>query len=210
MATRPVLLHVLYSCKQAKSNASHEALDAIPENIRTLTETCINCARHSFALLTEAWADGSFHRFDSFKTQYLFASASILAASGLINPVDGPKDHEKFELACELLETLRDTGSFSAVEACWHFDAIRAEIQNSRSLLSQPPVSTRKITELDDEIQPSISEQPQTEYLTAGLTLAEPSLEAFLLQSEVDTTQADFWLHEARSDTLYWQYTSMA
>lgn len=100
----------------------------IPGSASTLAETCIRCARHSFQILTESWINGTFLMFDYFYTQCLFAAATVLAISSLLNDKDNQDDRGSYEATIQFLSQLQENGNFVAAEFRQHMDAIKAAV----------------------------------------------------------------------------------
>ncbi|EKJ72020.1 hypothetical protein FPSE_07807 [Fusarium pseudograminearum CS3096] len=205
VATRPVLLHMLRMQKESKGDTPATADRMISNNVQVLGDACIRCARHSYATVIESWVEGSFRTFDYFNTRYLFSAATILAISSLMGDSESSADRESFDFAGQLLEKLRDSGSFSATEFCRHIEAMREDIHGYLST---------ELSSLDNEVAvgvlaaPEVSSLPDntvqfTQFMTSGMALAEPSLEAFL-QSEQSLPHVDFLLDNAHSGCLYW------
>ncbi|CEL10270.1 hypothetical protein ASPCAL13392 [Aspergillus calidoustus] len=115
LTTRPILLHVL---------RTHLEASPVPPSGLTLSDTCVRYARHSCQLLTDSWTNGSFMIFDFFYTQYLFAAATVLGISSMLEGKDRQNDKEQFEVAVHLLSQLKDIGSFAAAEFYSHVEAI--------------------------------------------------------------------------------------
>ncbi|KAJ6178241.1 hypothetical protein N7519_008702, partial [Penicillium mononematosum] len=205
LATRPILLHKLHMHKDSNGNTPASVDQAISINVETLAEACIRCARHSYSTIVESWIEGNFGTFDYFNTQHLFSAATVLAISCLIGGPGSSKDREDFEFAGELLERLRDSGSFAAMEFCRHFDELKADIRSFWSGLPtteaqsfEPNITST--TAYPNQAQPFL--QPGNS-MTSGMALAEPSVEAFL-QSEQSLAQLDvFWDHTGQAG-LYW------
>lgn len=205
LATRPVLLHMLRMHKESKGDTPATADRIISNNVQALAEACIRCARHSYATVVESWIEGSFKTFDYFNTRYLFSAATVLAISSLLGGSNNSENREDFEFAGQLLEKLRDSGSFSATEFCRHIEAMRKDIQGFLSEeLSSPDreVGTGSLAVPEVSSLPDNTVQP-TQFMTSGMALAEPSLEAFL-QSEQSLPHIDFLLDNAQLGGLYW------
>ncbi|KAI5456786.1 fungal-specific transcription factor domain-containing protein [Mariannaea sp. PMI_226] len=205
LATRPVLLHMLQMHKESNGDTPATTDQLISSNVQALAEACIRCARHSYATIVESWIEGSFRTFDYFNTQYLFSAATILAISSLVGGSESSKDRESSDFAGQLLEKLRDSGSFSATEFCRHIDAMKTDIHG---FLSDVQSSMENVVESDIAAAPEETSQPDTtiqppQFMTSGMALAEPSLEAFL-QNEQNLPQVDFFLDDAQLRGLYW------
>ncbi|CAN9334645.1 unnamed protein product [Alternaria alternata] len=181
LATRPILLHVLRSHKQSWSNPTIDPKRNLPEGALALAETCIQCARHSYRILTEAWIHGSLATLDYFDTQYLFSATTVLAISSLLQSPRSQADGDDFNNAVELLRQLAQSGNYGAKEFVKHMDAIEQSMQlvaDTSFALGRPQ-------------QPSVAsaEQllpPSSEAMTAGMALADPSLRYFLSESDLD------------------------
>lgn len=210
LITRPILLYLLRLYKQNMESHAETVPHTITENVRTVAETCVRCARHIYNLTTESWIEGTFKTFDYFKTQYLFSVATILAIASLLGGPNCVKDKESFDFASTLIEKLKDSGSLCAVELYQHIQAIKAEIEGHDSEIhvaassNWESVESEEISFLDG---PSQANHPSTStyYMSGGgATLSEPSLQTFLLQSEPDLGQIDLLLDETPSNALYW------
>jgi hypothetical protein len=170
----------------------------LPDTARTLAETCIQCARHSYQIITETWIRGTFATFDYFHTQYLFSAATVLAISSLLGSCKSEDDNYKFENAVDLLRQLDRSGSYVAKEFCEHIDAMQKSMTAARSgtsteTLSRPWQNTNQET----AACPSVPE------LTAGMALAEPSLRDFLAVTDLDTQGFDDSLFD-NTLSLFW------
>lgn len=157
------------------SDPSIDPKTYVPDSVRTLAETCIQCARHSYQIITDAWIHGTFGTFDYFNTQYLFSAATILAISSLLRSSKSDSDGDNFSNAVELLRQLDQSGSFGAKEFCEHIDAMQqsmAAVQAGISNQFAPPPSL-------DGTQGTI-EPFNGNRMTAGMALAEPSFQDFL------------------------------
>ncbi|KAL3456623.1 fungal-specific transcription factor domain-containing protein [Aspergillus heterothallicus] len=124
LATRPILLHVL---------RTHRESSPVPSSAVALADTCVRCARHSCRLLTDSWANGSFMLFDFFYTQYLFAAATVLGISSLLDGKEHQNDHEQFEVAVQLLSQLKSAGNYAAAEFHAHIEAIESLMETGQS-----------------------------------------------------------------------------
>ncbi|CAJ0551518.1 Ff.00g114480.m01.CDS01 [Fusarium sp. VM40] len=205
LATRPVLLYMLRTHKEVNETTPATAERVISSSIQTLAEACVRCGRHLYTTVVESWVEGSFKTFDYFNTQYLFSSATILAISSLLDGPDSSEDRENFLFASQLMEKLRDSGSFSATEFCRHLEAIKQDIQGflaRASSLADEEVGPSHTATLEASILHDTTVQP-VQSMTSGMALAEPSLEAFL-QSEQDLPDIDFLLENAQLSGLYW------
>ncbi|KAJ3954945.1 hypothetical protein N0V92_008530 [Colletotrichum tropicale] len=157
----------------------------------TLAEACIRCARHSCRLLTECWIDGSFATFDYFYTQYLFSASTILAISSLLNGKESQNDREQFEEAAQFLSQLRDNGNFAAGEFCQHIDAMKAMMAAAHARRGGYSVAGDASALLGDATATfgdamNIAQPFTAQNTTAGMALAEPSLQELLAQPILD------------------------
>lgn len=207
LATRPVLLHMLRMHKESKGTTPGMANGSVSNDVQTLAEACIRCARHSYGTIVESWIEGSFRTFDYFNTQHLFSAATILAISSLLGGPESLNDREAFDFAGQLLEKVRDSGSSAGAEFCRHIEAMRADIHSFSS-------SRDNATESDCIVvaerpgQPDVA-VPPAQLMTSEMALAEPSLEAFL-QSEQSLSEVDFLLDDGQFGGLYWStYNSL-
>lgn len=174
----------------------------MPDTANTLVETCIQCARHSYQIITDAWAHGSFATFDYFHTQYLFSAATVLAISSSLRSPQSESDNYKFENAVELLRQLERSGSFVAKEFCEHIDAMQSSIAaiDCSFVLGQSVQGPEQNNE-SEAVAASVGTG-----LTAGMALAEPSFRDFLAETDLDTQGFDNFVFED-SHVLYWPET---
>ncbi|KAL4907190.1 hypothetical protein BDW74DRAFT_189723 [Aspergillus multicolor] len=226
LATRPVLLHVLSTRTVRKREGLNDTHNKPSENARAIAEACIRCARHSYNVINESWIGGSFWTFDYFNTQYLFSAATILGISSSLGGSDAANDREDFEFAGQLLGKLQSCGSFSAMELQRHYDALKDAMDTFCSEIggvSIPPAEAVASTAGNTDTtggpgtnNPSgegdvhVTSQPQAAYpMTSGIALSEPSLEAFLTESEpnMDLDNMDFFFDMTQQESLYWSMT---
>ncbi|KAH6689747.1 fungal-specific transcription factor [Plectosphaerella plurivora] len=203
LATRPVLLHVLRSHMSSWPQPVSDS--HVPASAITLSETCIRCARHSVRLLTECWIDGSFATFDYFYTQYLFSSLTVLAVSSLLETNESRGDRESFEEAARFLEQLREAGNFAAHEFCHHVNAIKALLVTVHAKrtggLDTPTYGPSDGMAFAGPIPPLAF---PTRTTTAGMALAEPSLQELLAQPALDLKFLEGSVYDDYSQGLYW------
>ncbi|RSL47265.1 hypothetical protein CEP53_009999 [Fusarium sp. AF-6] len=200
-STRPILLHVLRT-HVAAWETQPRTEPQIPASAVTLSEACVRCARHSCRLLIECWIDGSFATFDYFYTQYLFAAATVLAISSLLDGKECRSDKEQFESAAQFLAQLKENGNFAAEEFCRHLDAMKvcmAAVQARRGDFA--PLPDANLIQLDgiDVSQALTGANP-----TAGMALSEPSLQELLSQPVLDLQFIDASMYHDGSQGLYW------
>ncbi|KAF6828320.1 fungal specific transcription factor domain-containing protein [Colletotrichum plurivorum] len=209
--TRPILLHVLRAHVASWGNPSAPE-PQIPATAVTLAEACVRCARHSARLLTECWIDGSFATFDYFYTQYLFSAATILAVSSLLGGKESHNDREQFEEAARFLAQLKDNGNFAAEEFCRHVDAMKATMAaaNARrevypvndAPVMQPTDAAAAVAVFGDAMGGVVPFAAQN--TTAGMALAEPSLQELLAQPMLDLQFIDASIYNDGAQGLYW------
>lgn len=173
--------------------------------VQTLAEACIRCARHSYSTIVECWLEGSFGTFDYFNTHHLFSAATVLAISSLIGGSGSSKDHDDFEFAGELIDKLRGSGSFAAMEFHRHFEELKSDIRSFWSGLPSTDMENTESNPANTAAYPGHLEPVlQTEqFMTSGMALAEPSVEAFLQNEQCLPPLDIFWDH-AEQAGLYW------
>ncbi|KAB2577777.1 putative transcriptional regulatory protein [Lasiodiplodia hormozganensis] len=204
LATRPILLHVFRTYRESLRTPASSPTP-IPETALALAEACIRCARHSYRLLTESWIDGAFATFGYFDTQYLFSAATILAISSFLNSKDAQSDGDHFETAAQFLGQLEQNGNFAAKEFCRHIDAMRRIMQEARGTEtyavnpSAPQSSAAAGVVQGEEVQYTPGSM-----VTAGMALAEPSLQEFLSQPDIDLRFIDTSIYDGGLQSLYW------
>ncbi|KAJ4253374.1 hypothetical protein NW762_010529 [Fusarium torreyae] len=199
-ATRPILLHVLRT-HVAAWDTQPRTEPQIPASAVTLSEACVRCARHSCRLLIECWIDGSFATFDYFYTQYLFAAATVLAISSLIDGKECRSDKEQFESAAQFLAQLKENGNFAAEEFCRHIDAMKVcmtAVEARRGQFAIPDANLIHLEGLD--VGPALTGANPT----AGMALSEPSLQELLSQPVLDLQFIDASMYHDGSQGLYW------
>lgn len=215
--TRPILLHVLRAHKDLwlSPTSPLDLKSAIGEPALALSEACIRCARHSHRLLTDTWIDGSFAIFDYTYTQYLFASATILAMSSLSIGQNDDSDKDGFESACQFIEQLRQNGNYGAKEMVRHLDGVKHAMaqfkgdtmsfdgMDGMSALTNAAVMQSQHNLTPTTMTPGSGFQPT---MTAEMALAEPSLQDFLSQADFDPTFLDA---QIQGDQLNGMYYSM-
>ncbi|KAM0490622.1 hypothetical protein ACHAP8_011392 [Fusarium lateritium] len=192
-ATRPILLHVLRT-HVAAWNTQPRTEPQIPVSAMTLSEACVRCARHSCRLLIECWIDGSFATFDYFYTQYLFAAATVLAISSLIDGKESRSDKEQFESAAQFLAQLKENGNFAAEEFCRHIDAMKVCMATRQGQFAPDAVIQQF-----EGIDVGGFSNP-----TAGMALSEPSLQELLSQPVLDLQFIDASMYQDGAQGLYW------
>ncbi|KAF2089029.1 hypothetical protein K490DRAFT_37986, partial [Saccharata proteae CBS 121410] len=210
LATRPVLLRVLRIYKESSKTPSAEPVAPLSETALALAEACIRCARHSYRLLTDCWIDGWFATFDYFKAHYLFTAAIILAISSLMKGKDSQNDGDYFETAAQFLDQLDQNGNFGAKDICPHMEAMRDilksnpcrnERASSDSFTANPPIP---VSALPNAMQDVGFFYSPGSMVTAGMALAEPSLQEFLAQPNLDLDLGETPLYDDALQGLYW------
>lgn len=151
----------------------------------TLAETCLQCSRHSYRLLSEAWVHGSFVIFDYFYTQYLFSAATNLALSSLLGSPQSQKDEDNFNTAADIIHQLMRSGNFAGKEFCEHLDAIRESMKQVRDGMSNTSIAPN--VSIADEAPLAFTAHA----VTAEMALAEPSLQEFLAETDLAISGVD-------------------
>ncbi|KAI8287923.1 hypothetical protein K4K60_011811 [Colletotrichum sp. SAR11_57] len=123
--------------------------------------------------------------------QYLFSASTILAISSLLNGKESQNDREQFEEAAQFLSQLRDNGNFAAGEFCQHIDAMKAMMAAAHARRGGYSVTGDTSTLLGDETATfgdamNIAQPFTAQNTTAGMALAEPSLQELLAQPILD------------------------
>ncbi|KAJ8126634.1 hypothetical protein O1611_g7004 [Lasiodiplodia mahajangana] len=191
LTTRPILLHVLRIQRQCGQSPSEPSQFHISDNVRSLANACIRCARHSYTILVDLWMEGLFRTFDYFNTQFLFSAATVLAVSSLLLGIGDTGDIECLELASQLLVKLRDAGSFAAAELCQHILALKEVVQVSAS--DSPPTQLARAEVIEAEgavsgtqISGTLDLLAEMSPMSAEMALSAPSIEAFLLENKLE------------------------
>ncbi|KAH7396325.1 fungal-specific transcription factor domain-containing protein [Pyrenochaeta sp. MPI-SDFR-AT-0127] len=198
LATRPILLHVLRVHQQSWTDSNIDPKTNVSDSALLLAETCIQCARHSYRIITDAWIHGTFATFDYFNTQFLFSAATILAISGLLGSSQSESDNHNFDNAVVFLRQLDQSGSYGAKEFCEHIDAMQKSMAAVRSDTSTL-LASRALLDADQAAM-GVSTEPG---LTAGMALAEPSFQDFLAETDLDIQEFDSSAFDGLH-TLYW------
>lgn len=219
VATRPVALYVLRAERDAESaNSTTARTPTIPENVHALADACLRCARHSCSVLLDSWLDGSFQTFHYFSTLYLFSAATVLALSSELKGKGSYKDRDDFELASQLMMELKQNGSLAAVELSRHLQAMRARMSNGEEDPTQPSGHRSNVGGLSmgphmasgstDSSYPSGGTSWNNGALmSAGMALAEPSMQAFLSQTEPNFQHMDILFLQNGFEGIYWPET---
>ncbi|KAJ4337039.1 hypothetical protein N0V95_008455 [Ascochyta clinopodiicola] len=167
-------------------NPSVNPKTSLPESALTLAETCIQCSRHSYRLLSEAWIHGSFVIFDYFYTQYLFSAATNLALSSLLGSAQSQSDGDNLTTAVDIIRQLSQSGNFAAKEFCEHLDAMEESMERVRN--------NRLVQNLAQNV-PVVNSEATAPFtapvITASMALAEPSLQEFLAETDLAISEID-------------------
>ncbi|ETS84600.1 hypothetical protein PFICI_02625 [Pestalotiopsis fici W106-1] len=204
VATRPIALYMLRAQQNRWSSDVAQPSPEIPDNVQALTEACTQCARHSYSLLAESWVDGSFLTMDYFDTLYLFSAATILAVSSMLNTPGSSKDRDDFEFSLQLLLKLKSNGNCAAVEFSQHLESMKTWM--ARQMPAQSDVGSGldiAVTGLGDAGM-GFSSGSTPYNMTAGMALAEPSMQAFLAQSDPNFQQIDLSILQHEPEGFYW------
>ncbi|KAK5101418.1 hypothetical protein LTS08_005025 [Lithohypha guttulata] len=212
--TRPILLHVIRAHRELwlSPGRGTDFKQVIGEPALALSEACIRCARHSHRLLTDTWIDGSFAIFDYTYTQYLFASATILAISSLSIGQNDESDKDGFESACQFIEQLHQNGNYGAKEMVRHLEGIKLSMaafkgDSSLEALNALSNAATMLQGHGGSIPTPSSTTPGSAFqptMTAEMALAEPSLQDFLSQAEFDPTFLDAQIQGDQVNGMYY------
>jgi proline utilization trans-activator len=183
MVTRPILLHVFDCGRKARTNGSNGTAPYVSEGARKIAQTCVQCSRHSFRLLSELWIEGGFAIFDYFYTQYLFSAATILAVSALSDIGAERNDADDFETAIQMLSQLAQSGNTGAKEFCLHIDAIKISMATTSSSVRED-LSDRSTAPNDTNATQQALDPYMSQAMTTGMALTEPTLQQILAQPE--------------------------
>jgi proline utilization trans-activator len=167
------------------TDPSDDPRNSLPDSALTLAETCIQCSRHSCRLLSEAWICGSFAIFDYFYTQYLFSAATNLAISSLLGSAQSQSDSDSFKTAADIIRQLGQMGNFAAKEFLEHLDAIEDSMHKVRQNVSNASPAQQLV--ISDAAALPLS----APMMTAGMALAEPSLQDFLADTGLTISGID-------------------
>jgi proline utilization trans-activator len=208
VATRPVALYVFRAQRDARLSTTPAN---IPDNVQTLADACVRCARYSCSILLDSWLDGSFLTFEYFSTLYLFSAGSVLALSSQMKNKGSYKDREDFELASQLMTELKQSGNMAAVEFSRHFGSMESFMSSggggSTPLSGQGNAATgpQASDGSTGSGHPS-SDAPmnRSAVMTAGMALAEPSMQAFLSLPEPNFQHMDMSFLQNDFDGFYW------
>lgn len=207
ITTRPVVLHVL------RLQTAHERSASLPadvtQNMQTLCDACLRCARQSYTLITELWIDGSFKTFDPYRTRYLFTCATVLAVSSVLRGPDGQGDSDRgnFEFAAQLLEKLSAAGSYTAAEYCRLIEAMKTDMQicmrrqqpREDSMAEQSHSHVRKHT-----LGSSSVSSPPWQDIQVGMVFSDPSLATFLTEDQPFSEAMDMFLDDGSLVNVCW------
>lgn len=152
-----------------------------------LSDACVRYARHSYDLLTENWTNGSLMVFDYFDAQYLFSTATILAASVLDERIHNSADRDRLECVAEFLLQLKLNGNLAAAEFHQHLHAIISLMQDRYTR----PASSQAFQEpsglmANTQTEPVDEQFQHNGRAAAELTLSDPFFQELLAQPTVD------------------------
>ncbi|KAJ5019977.1 hypothetical protein K4K57_005917 [Colletotrichum sp. SAR 10_99] len=139
--------------------------------------------------------------------QYLFSASTILAISSLLNGKESQNDREQFEEAAQFLSQLRDNGNFAAGEFCQHIDAMKAMMAAAHARRGGYSVAGDASTLLGDATASfgdamNIAQPFTAQNTTAGMALAEPSLQELLAQPILDLQFIDASIYNDAPEVL--------
>ncbi|VUC25509.1 unnamed protein product [Clonostachys rosea] len=206
LATRPVLLHMLGMYKESRTSTPATSERLVSDTVQTVSEACIRCARHSYATILDSWIEGTFKTFDFFNTRHLFSAATVLAISSLLGGPESSKDQEDFHFTSQLLSQLRDSGSFPAMELCYHLEYMKESVQAylaGQEDSNSPAGAHHTLFSMENSWQAE-NTLHASQRMTSGMALAEPSLEEFLLQSEHNIAQMEAYFEPSTVPGMYW------
>ena len=200
-----MLFHRLRIHKESNGNQQGTAETPVSDTVNALAEACIRCARHSYTSVLDSWVDGSFRTFDFFKTQRIFSAATVLLISGVLGGSESGRDLDDFEFACHLLKKLSNAGSYTATEFYPLLEALKSDLGSFSDDREQPVSNIREQFMVPQNGPPQLeSVAGVSRLITSGMALAEPSLEAFLLQSEQSLAEMNDFFDSAQMGDLYW------
>ena len=136
------------------------------------------------------WIEGSFRTFDYFRTQYLFSATTILAVSSLIDDPTQTKKQD-FILGSQLLDDLKNYGSYPASEFCRHTQAMLEAIDSfelARERRNNQQGGNEEAVISDDQ---RASPQHTAQCLTAGLAFPETLFDAVFEPDVTDMMSMD-------------------
>lgn len=124
--------------------------------------------------------------FDYFYTQYLFSAATNLALSSLLGSTQSQSDGDNFNTAVDIIRQLSQSGNFAAKEFCEHLDAMEESMEKIRN---------DGLTQHIAPCAPIFSNETVVPFtgpmMTAGMALAEPSLQEFLAETDFAISDTD-------------------
>jgi len=141
-------------------------------------------------MITDAWIHGTFATFGFFNTQYLFSASIILAVSSLLGTPESQADGENFDNAAELLKQLAGSGNLCAKEYVEHVEAIRSSMAAIKEGAppAHQPVSRGNVSAGGAQVT---ANPLATSAMTAGMALADPLLQGFLADTNLDMQALD-------------------
>lgn len=143
-------------------------------------------------MLTDSWIDGTFATFDYTQTQCLFSVAVVLAVSSLL--ANSKDDHDHFLIASNWIQQLSQSGNFAAMEFSQHLSALQVELPSPTNQ-HDANCDLRSGT-LTGPATSSVSQEEETwlynpHSITPEMALAEPFLQNFLSQTDLDMSLID-------------------
>jgi hypothetical protein len=174
----------------------------VPDTANAIADACIRCARHSCTVLTQCWINGSFHGLDFFYTEFLFSAATILAISSVLTLPKSRDDAESFEIAVDLLEQLKQSGSFCAADYCSQMDEIKVIIQAlaGQNRSHGPATAHASLEETAQIFDAGTATPADSEW-----ALADQSLQDFLTSQDLDLAFFNAPVYDGNIQELYWQ-----
>ncbi|KAJ8117867.1 hypothetical protein OPT61_g1032 [Boeremia exigua] len=118
--------------------------------------------------------------------QYLFSASTNLALSSLLGSAQSQSDRDNFNTAADIIRQLNQSGNFAAQEFCAHLDAMEESMEKACSTSSMQSLAPRVPIAGNENIVPLA-----THMMTAGMALAEPSLQEFLAETDLAISGID-------------------
>ncbi len=116
----------------------------------------------------------------------MFSVTTNLAVSSLLGSAQSQIDKDNFNTAAYMLRQLMQSGNFVATEFCAHLDAMEESMERVCHTSSLQSLAPRLSMAGDEAISPLT-----TSMMTAGMALAEPSLQEFLAETDLAMSDID-------------------
>lgn len=153
--------------------------------------------------------DGSFPTRDNSKTRCLFSAALVLAIARILSVPGSSRDGENFEQVVHILTELRQGGNCAAEGFLLHLYAIRTYSNSlgtdSREVVSEAAHNSANQEGIGGELQGNTDSPVCYEpFVTAGMALSDPSIQAFLSQADISFQSMETGLGSADLDSFFW------